>query len=86
MKPRPRTEQVRPPDPLPAAWLHAPAPVVTVADPQPKRHRFPLPLTREERAWLAAADEGILQAEPEQVEPIQIEDLTIPPIETEGGE
>lgn len=78
-----------PPAPVPVAVVApAPEPPVTVRHEQPKPSRFPspAPLTREERAWLTLSDTGVVAGlQPGEIEPIQIEELTIPPIESEGG-
>lgn len=61
---------------------------VPVRVPERKRdaYRSAAPLTREERAWISLADAGVLAAEPAGIEPIRIDELNIPPLETEGGE
>jgi hypothetical protein len=68
----------------------APLPIHAEALPPPPQRQWPAepaPLTREERAWMTLGESGILaRVEPAGIEPLQIEELTIPPLESEGGE
>ncbi len=86
----PRRESTPIPRPAPkSVAVAAPAPPVTVRPERPRRDRFPTPapLTSEERAWLALSDTGVVASlQSEDIEPIRIEELTIPPIGSEGGE
>ena len=77
------------PPPVPGASIAAAAPAVALPRSEPRRERFPTPapLTGEERAWMILANNGVAaELTPGEIEPIQIEELTIPPLESEGGE
>lgn len=78
---------IPPPQPVPVAVTAPAAPVIAPRDrPKPARFPSPQPLTREERAWLALSDAGVVaDLMPDNIEPIQIEELTIPPIRIDGG-
>lgn len=78
---------ISPPQPVPVAVTAPAAPVIAPRDrPKPARFPSPQPLTREERAWLALSDAGVVaDLMPDKIEPIQIEELTIPPIRIDGG-
>ena len=66
--------------------VESPPPQITATETRRPSLR-PAPLTKEERAWMTLGDSGVLASvEPAGIEPLQIEELTIPPLESEGGE
>jgi hypothetical protein len=76
---------VAPPSPVTMA---TPPPAIPARRAPPRRDRFPspAPLTPEEQAWMTLADRGIVADVSAAIEPIQIDDLTISPLESDGGE
>ena len=61
---------------------------MTVAQPHtvaPRLPSRPAPLTREERAWMKLGESGVLASmKPAGIEPLRIEELTIPLLDSEG--
>lgn len=88
----PRRETRAPAPPIaavsPASAPRVAAPAISKALALPKQERFPslAPLSHEEREWMALADAGVVADARAAIQPITIEDLTIPPLESEGGE
>lgn len=47
----------------------------------------PAPLTKEEREWMSLGESGVLASvESGDLAPLRVDELTIPPLESEGGE
>lgn len=76
------------PLPLPVAAFTMPPKVIASAKERPNSVSFPspAPLSPEEKAWMIAAEKGAVTGIAKDIEPIQIEALTVPLLESEGGE
>ena len=61
-------------------------PPIPVREPRERSVR-PAPLTKEERAWMSLGESGVLASvELDDFAPLRVDDLAIPPLESEGGE
>ena len=79
---------VAPPAPVAPVKMAAQPPAIPPRRAPPRREQFPspAPLTPEEQAWMTLADGGFVADVSAAIEPIRIDELTIPPLESEGGE
>ena len=73
------------PLPIQAETISVLAPIPVKA--QRERPVRPAPLTKEERAWMSLGESGVLASvDPNDFAPLQVDELAIPPLESEGGE